>query len=203
MSASKVFETPAKALEGIVRDGMSVAVGGFGLCGIPEQLIVALRDSGAKGLTCVSNNAGVDDWGLGLLLKTRQIKKMVSSYVGENAEFERQFMSGELELEFCPQGTLAERLRAGGAGIPAFYTRTGVGTVVAEGKPSEMFDGETFVVRGAQLERLFAKADLDNEDAVAYLQEVVERAGLNDALRRAGAVPGDTVLVGEQELEFS
>jgi len=136
-----------------------VAVGGFGLCGIPEQLILALRDSGAKNLTCVSNNAGVDDWGLGLLLKTRQIRKMVSSYVGENAEFERQFMSGELELEFCPQGTLAERLRAGGAGIPAFYTRTGVGTVVAEGKPSEMFDGETFVMeRGIRADLALVKA---------------------------------------------
>ncbi|MFM7809008.1 MAG: CoA transferase subunit A, partial [Planctomycetota bacterium] len=116
MATDKVFPSAAKALEGLTRDGIMVAVGGFGLCGIPEQLILALRDSGAKNLTCVSNNAGVDDWGLGLLLKTRQIRKMVSSYVGENAEFERQFMSGELELEFCPQGTLAERLRAGGAG---------------------------------------------------------------------------------------
>jgi 3-oxoacid CoA-transferase subunit A len=125
---------------------MTVAVGGFGLCGIPEQLILALRDSGATGLTAVSNNAGVDDWGLGLLLQTRQIRKMVSSYVGENAEFERQFMSGELELEFTPQGTLAERMRAGGAGIPAFFTKTGVGTVVAEGKPHMEFDGETYVM---------------------------------------------------------
>lgn len=159
MAADKVFPTPAKALEGLAKDGITVAVGGFGLCGIPEQLILALRDSGAKGLTCVSNNAGVDDWGLGLLLKTRQIRKMVSSYVGENAEFERQFMSGELELEFCPQGTLAERLRAGGAGIPAFYTRTGVGTVVAEGKPLEMFDGETFVMeRGIRADLALVKA---------------------------------------------
>ena len=159
MAVDKVYPTPAKALEGLVRDGAIVAVGGFGLCGIPEQLIVALRDSGAKGLTCVSNNAGVDDWGLGLLLKTRQIRKMVSSYVGENAEFERQFMSGELELEFCPQGTLAERLRAGGAGIPAFYTRTGVGTVVAEGKPTELFDGETFVMeRGIRADLALVKA---------------------------------------------
>ena len=159
MAADKVFPTPAKALEGLAKDGITVAVGGFGLCGIPEQLILALRDSGAKGLTCVSNNAGVDDWGLGLLLKTRQIRKMVSSYVGENAEFERQFMSGELELEFCPQGTLAERLRAGGAGIPAFYTRTGVGTVVAEGKPLEVFDGETFVMeRGIRADLSLVKA---------------------------------------------
>jgi 3-oxoacid CoA-transferase subunit A len=155
----KVFSSAAKALEGLTRDGITVAVGGFGLCGIPVQLILALRDSGAKNLTCVSNNAGVDDWGLGLLLKTRQIRKMVSSYVGENAEFERQFMSGELELEFCPQGTLAERLRAGGAGIPAFYTRTGVGTVVAEGKPSEIFDGETFVMeRGIRADLALVKA---------------------------------------------
>ncbi len=159
MATDKVFSSAAKALEGLTRDGITVAVGGFGLCGIPEQLILALRDSGAKSLTCVSNNAGVDDWGLGLLLQTRQIRKMVSSYVGENAEFERQFMSGELELEFCPQGTLAERLRAGGAGIPAFYTRTGVGTVVAEGKPSEMFDGETFVMeRGIRADLALVKA---------------------------------------------
>jgi 3-oxoacid CoA-transferase subunit A len=159
MSASKVFESPAKALEGVVRDGMSVAVGGFGLCGIPEQLIVALRDSGAKGLTCVSNNAGVDDWGLGLLLRTRQISKMVSSYVGENAEFERQFMSGELQLEFTPQGTLAERMRAGGAGIAGFYTKTGVGTVVAEGKPHMEFDGEQFVLeRGIRTDLSLVKA---------------------------------------------
>ena len=159
MSTSKVFESPAKALEGIVRDGMSVAVGGFGLCGIPEQLIVALRDSGAKGLTCVSNNAGVDDWGLGLLPKTRQIRKMVSSYVGENAEFERQFMSGELQLEFTPQGTLAERMRAGGAGIAGFYTKTGVGTVVAEGKPHMEFDGETYVLeRGIRADLALVKA---------------------------------------------
>jgi 3-oxoacid CoA-transferase subunit A len=138
---------------------MTVAVGGFGLCGIPEQLIVALRDSGAKALTCVSNNAGVDDWGLGLLLKTRQVRKMVSSYVGENAEFERQYMSGELELEFTPQGTLAERMRAGGAGIAGFYTRTGVGTVVAEGKPHMEFDGEPFVLeRGIRADLSLVKA---------------------------------------------
>jgi 3-oxoacid CoA-transferase subunit A len=159
MAVNKIFQTPAEALRGLAQDGITVAVGGFGLCGIPEQLIVALRDSGARNLTCVSNNAGVDDWGLGLLLKTRQIRKMVSSYVGENAEFERQFMSGELELEFCPQGTLAERLRAGGAGIPAFYTRTGVGTVVAEGKPTELFDGETFVMeRGIRADLALVKA---------------------------------------------
>jgi 3-oxoacid CoA-transferase subunit A len=138
---------------------MTVAVGGFGLCGIPERLILALRDSGVRGLTCVSNNAGVDDWGLGLLLRTRQVRKMISSYVGENAEFERQFMSGELELEFAPQGTLAERMRAGGAGIAGFYTKTGVGTVVAEGKPHMDFDGETYVLeRGIRADLALVKA---------------------------------------------
>jgi len=137
----KVFASAEKALAGVVRDEQTIAVGGFGLCGIPEALIAALRDSGVKGLTCVSNNAGVDGFGLGLLLTTRQIRKMISSYVGENKEFERQYLSGELELEFTPQGTLAERMRAGGAGIPAFFTRTGVGTVVAEGKPTQVFDG--------------------------------------------------------------
>jgi 3-oxoacid CoA-transferase subunit A len=129
-----------------VRDGMTIVVGGFGLCGIPENLIAALVTHGARNLTCVSNNAGVDDWGLGLLLKTRQIRKMVSSYVGENAEFERQFLSTELEVEFVPQGTLAERMRAGGAGIPAFYTPAGYGTVVAEGKETREFDGRHFVL---------------------------------------------------------
>jgi 3-oxoacid CoA-transferase subunit A len=144
--ASKVYETAAQALEGLLFDNMMVAVGGFGLCGIPEQLIIALRDSGVQNLTCVSNNAGIDEWGLGLLLQTKQIKKMLSSYVGENGEFERQFMAEELEIEFCPQGTLAERLRAGGAGIPGFYTKTGVGTVVAEGKETMDFEGETYIL---------------------------------------------------------
>jgi 3-oxoacid CoA-transferase subunit A len=138
---NKVYPSAAAALADVVKDGQTIAVGGFGLCGIPEALIAALRDSGVKNLTCVSNNAGVDGFGLGLLLTTRQIKKMISSYVGENKEFERQFLSGELELEFTPQGTLAERMRAGGAGIPAFFTRTGVGTIVADGKPSQVFDG--------------------------------------------------------------
>src|SRR6201987_1975403 len=130
---SKVVRDATEALRG-VKDGMTIVLGGFGLCGIPENCIVALRDSGVKNLTCVSNNAGVDDWGLGLLLQTRQIRKMISSYVGENATFEKQFLSGELEVEFNPQGTLAERIRAGGAGIPAFYTATGAGTLVADGK---------------------------------------------------------------------
>jgi len=157
--ANKVYSTPAEALDGLLFDGMMVAVGGFGLCGIPEQLIIALRDSGVQNLTCVSNNAGVDEWGLGLLLQTRQIKKMLSSYVGENAEFERQFMAEELEIEFCPQGTLAERLRAGGAGIPGFYTKTGVGTVVAENKETMDFDGDTYILeRGIVADLALVKA---------------------------------------------
>ncbi|MBN4665739.1 CoA transferase subunit A [Pandoraea nosoerga] len=143
---NKVYASAKEALAGVVADGQTLAVGGFGLCGIPEALIAALRDSGVKGLTCISNNAGVDGFGLGLLLETRQIKKMISSYVGENKEFERQYLAGELELEFTPQGTLAEKLRAGGAGIPAFFTKTGVGTVVAEGKETREFDGETYVM---------------------------------------------------------
>ncbi|MFO0827043.1 MAG: CoA transferase subunit A [Phycisphaerales bacterium] len=156
---NKVVASAAEALKGLVRDGMTVAVGGFGLCGIPEQLILALRDSGARNLTVVSNNAGVDDWGLGLLLQTRQIKKMISSYVGENAEFERQYMSGELEVEFNPQGTLAERLRAGGAGIPAFFTPAGVGTIVADGKETREFDGRPYVMeRGIVADLALVKA---------------------------------------------
>ena len=159
MALNKVHKSCADALHGLLRDDLLIAVGGFGLCGIPENLIIALRDSGVKGLTIASNNAGVDDWGLGLLLKTRQIRRMISSYVGENAEFERQFMAGELQVEFTPQGTLAERLRAGGAGIPAFYTRTGLSTQVAEGKPHEIFDGETFVLeRGIRADVSLVKA---------------------------------------------
>ena len=146
---NKVFPSAAAALKGIVRDGQLLAVGGFGLCGIPEALIDALRDSGVKNLTVISNNAGVDGFGLGKLLETRQIKRMISSYVGENKEFERQYLAGELELEFTPQGTLAEKLRAGGAGIPAFFTKTGVGTMVAEGKELREFDGETYVMERA------------------------------------------------------
>ena len=145
----KRYASAALALQGVVADGQTLAVGGFGLCGIPEALIAALRDSGAKGLTVISNNAGVDGFGLGQLLETRQIRKMISSYVGENKEFERQFLAGELELEFNPQGTLAERLRAGGAGIPAFFTRTGYGTVVAEGKETRQFDGHWYVMETA------------------------------------------------------
>jgi 3-oxoacid CoA-transferase subunit A len=143
---NKIYPDAKAALDGLTFDGMTVMAGGFGLCGIPENLIVALRDSGAKDITAISNNAGVDDFGLGLLLQTRQIKKMVSSYVGENATFEKQYLNGELELEFNPQGTLAERVRAGGAGIPGFYTKTGVGTLIAEGKEHKDFNGETYIM---------------------------------------------------------
>jgi len=146
---NKIYPSAAAALKGVVQDGHLLAVGGFGLCGIPEALIDALHDLGVKNLTCISNNAGVDGFGLGKLLETRQIKKMIASYVGENKEFERQYLSGELELEFTPQGTLAERLRAGGAGIPAFFTRTGVGTLVAEGKEIREFDGHSYVMERA------------------------------------------------------
>jgi 3-oxoacid CoA-transferase subunit A len=155
---SKVVADAKAAIHG-VKDGMTLILGGFGLCGIPENSIVALRDSGVKNLTCVSNNAGVDDWGLGLLLQTRQIKKMLSSYVGENATFEKQFLAGELELEFCPQGTLAERMRAGGAGIPGFYTPTGVGTLVAQGKEVREFAGREYILeKGIVGDFAFVKA---------------------------------------------
>ena len=143
---NKIYSSAESALQGLVEDGMTLAVGGFGLCGIPEALIAALRDTGKRDLTVISNNAGVDGFGLGQLLTTRQICKMISSYVGENKEFERQYLAGELELEFTPQGTLAEKLRAGGAGIPAFYTKTGYGTLVAEGKETREFDGEWYVM---------------------------------------------------------
>ncbi|MGB7654578.1 MAG: CoA transferase subunit A [Novosphingobium sp.] len=144
--AQKIFANAEAALSGLLRDGMLIASGGFGLCGIPERLLDAVRDSGVKDLTFASNNAGIDGEGIGKLLRTRQVKKMIASYVGENKEFERQYLAGELEVEFCPQGTLAERMRAGGAGIPGFYTKTGVGTLVAEGKESKMFNGEEFIL---------------------------------------------------------
>ena len=142
----KVYPTAAAALDGLLSDGMLIAAGGFGLCGIPELLLAAIRDAGTRNLTFASNNAGVDDFGIGILLQTRQVTKMISSYVGENAEFMRQYLSGELALEFTPQGTLAERMRAGGAGIPGFYTRTGVGTVIAEGKEHKDFNGQTYIL---------------------------------------------------------
>ena len=155
----KVYGTAAQALDGLLFDGMTIAAGGFGLCGIPELLIAAIRDAGTKELTVASNNAGVDGFGLGQLLATRQVKKMISSYVGENAEFMRQYLSGELQLEFNPQGTLAERMRAGGAGIPGFYTRTGVGTVIAEGKEHKDFDGKTYILeRGLVADLSIVKA---------------------------------------------
>ncbi|MBB4641665.1 CoA transferase subunit A [Rhizorhapis suberifaciens] len=155
----KIYEDAASALDGLLSDGMVVAAGGFGLCGIPETLIDALVASGITGITAVSNNAGIDDVGLGKLLRAKQIRKMISSYVGENKEFERQYLSGELEIEFCPQGTLAERMRAGGAGIPGFYTRTGVGTNIAEGKETKVFDGETYVLeRGIIADLAIVKA---------------------------------------------
>ena len=155
----KIYESAAAALEGVLFDGMTVMSGGFGLCGIAENLILALRDSGVKNITAISNNAGVDDFGLGLLLQTRQIRKMISSYVGENQTFERQYLSGELELEFNPQGTLAERIRAGGAGGPGFYTKTGVGTLIAEGKEHKEFDGELYVLeRGLTADLALVKA---------------------------------------------
>ena len=143
---NKLFPDAAAALDGILHDGMTIAAGGFGLCGIPERLLDAVRDSGVKDLTFASNNAGIDNEGIGKLLRTRQVRKMISSYVGENKEFERQYLAGELEVEFCPQGTLAERMRAGGAGIPGFYTKTGVGTLVAEGKEAKRFDGEEYIL---------------------------------------------------------
>jgi len=157
--AQKIYPTAAAALEGVLRDDMLIACGGFGLCGIPERLLDAVRDAGVTGLTFASNNAGIDGEGIGKLLRTRQVKKMISSYVGENKEFERQYLSGELEVEFCPQGTLAERMRAGGAGIPGFYTKTGVGTLVAEGKESKEFGGEEYILeRGIFADLALVKA---------------------------------------------
>ncbi|MEL6663524.1 MAG: CoA transferase subunit A [Pseudomonadota bacterium] len=157
--ASKIYPDAAAALEGVLFDGMTIAAGGFGLCGIPELSIAAIREAGTKDLTFYSNNAGVDDFGIGLLLQTRQVKKMCSSYVGENDTFMQQYLSGELELEFNPQGTLAERMRAGGAGIPGFYTKTGVGTVIAEGKEHKEFDGETYIMeRGIFADLAIVKA---------------------------------------------
>jgi 3-oxoacid CoA-transferase subunit A len=184
---NKLFPSAAKALEGVVADGQLMAVGGFGLCGIPEALIDALRDTGVKNLTVISNNAGVDGFGLGKLLETRQIKKMISSYVGENKEFERQYLAGELELEFTPQGTLAEKLRAGGAGIPAFFTKTGVGTVVAEGKELRDFDGDTYVMERALVPEVsLVKADV--ADKSGNLRFNLTARNFNPAAATAGKV---------------
>jgi 3-oxoacid CoA-transferase subunit A len=184
---NKIYPSAAEALKGIVKDGQLIAVGGFGLCGIPEALIDALRDSGAKNLTAISNNAGVDGFGLGKLLETRQIKKMISSYVGENKEFERQFLAGELELEFTPQGTLAEKLRAAGAGIPAFFTKTGVGTVVAEGKELREFGGETYVMEHALFPEL-SLVKAFRADKSGNLQFRLTARNFNPAVAMAGKI---------------
>ena len=184
---NKVFPSAKEALQDIVADGQLMAVGGFGLCGIPEALIDALRDSGVKDLTVISNNAGVDGFGLGKLLETRQIKKMISSYVGENKEFERQYLAGELELDFTPQGTLAEKLRAGGAGIPAFFTKTGVGTQVAEGKELREFDGETYVMERALVPHIsLIKADV--ADHAGNLRFNLTARNFNPAAATAGRI---------------
>lgn len=181
----KVFPSAVAALKDVVHDKQLLAVGGFGLCGIPEALIAALRDSGVKDLTVISNNAGVDDFGLGLLLQTRQIKKMISSYVGENKEFERQYLAGELELEFTPQGTLAEKLRAGGAGIPAFFTKTGVGTVVADGKELREFDGETYVMERSLIPDV-SLVKAHTADKAGNLQFRLTARNFNPAVAMAG-----------------
>ena len=184
---NKVYPSAAAALEGLVRDDMLIASGGFGICGIPEQLIDALVATGHKGFSVISNNCGIDGVGLGKLLNTRQIRKMISSYVGENKEFERQYLAGELEVEFTPQGTLAEKLRAGGAGIPAFYTRTGVGTIVAEGKETREFDGHTYV-----LERSYAPdlslVKADQADKSGNLRFRLTSRNFNPAVAMAGKV---------------
>ncbi|OHV08444.1 succinyl-CoA--3-ketoacid-CoA transferase [Kushneria phosphatilytica] len=183
----KCFASAHEALDGLIEDGMTLAVGGFGLCGIPEALIEALRDTGKRELTVASNNAGVDGFGLGLLLESRQIKKMMSSYVGENREFERQYLSGELELEFCPQGTLAERLRAGGAGIAAFYTRTGYGTKIAEGKEVREFDGEHYVMEhGLPVDVALVKAQV--ADRAGNLRFAKTARNFNPLAAMAGRV---------------
>ena len=184
---NKLYPSAAEALKDIVKDGQLMAVGGFGLCGIPEALIDALRDTGVKDLSVISNNAGVDGFGLGKLLETRQIKKMISSYVGENKEFERQYLAGELELEFTPQGTLAEKLRAGGAGIPAFFTKTGVGTLVAEGKELREFDGETYVMERALMPEIsLVKADV--ADRSGNLRFNLTARNFNPAVAMAGKI---------------
>ena len=180
---NKIYASAADALAGVVKDGQMIAVGGFGLCGIPEALIAALRDSGVKDLTCISNNAGVDGFGLGQLLTTRQIRKMIASYVGENKEFERQYLAGELELEFTPQGTLAEKLRAGGAGIPAFFTKTGVGTIVADGKEIREFDGQQYVMeRSLVPDVALVKADVADRSGNLVFRKTARNFNPNAAM---------------------
>ncbi|HEX6363449.1 MAG TPA: CoA transferase subunit A [Albitalea sp.] len=194
---NKVYPSAAAALQGIVHDGQLLAVGGFGLCGIPETLIEALKDSGVRNLTVISNNAGVDGFGLGKLLDTRQIRKMISSYVGENKEFERQYLAGELELEFTPQGTLAEKLRAGGAGIPAFFTRTGVGTIVAEGKETREFDGHLYVMERALMPEVsLVKAHKADKSGNCVFRRTARN--FNPAVAMAGKI---TVVEVEQLVE--
>lgn len=218
----KVFNSADEALDGLLSDGMFIAAGGFGLCGIPELLITAIRDAGVKDLTVASNNAGVDDFGLGLLLQTRQVKKMISSYVGENDTFMQQYLSGELELEFNPQGTLAERMRAGGAGIPGFYTKTGVGTVIAEGKDHKDFDGQTYILeRGivadiaivkawkgdAQGNLIYRKTARNfNPNAatcgkvcIAEVEEIVPVGSLDPDMIHTPGIFVDRLIVGEHE----
>ncbi len=194
---NKIYPSADAALKGIVQDGQLLAVGGFGLCGIPEALIEALKDTGVKDLTVISNNAGVDGFGLGKLLETRQIKKMISSYVGENKEFERQYLAGELQLEFTPQGTLAEKLRAGGAGIPAFFTKTGVGTIVAEGKELREFDGETYVMERALVPEV-ALVKAHRADKSGNLQFRFTARNFNPAVAMAGKI---TVVEVEEIVE--
>jgi 3-oxoacid CoA-transferase subunit A len=192
---NKVFPSAEAALADLIEDGQTLAVGGFGLCGIPEALIEALKDTGVKNLTVISNNAGVDGFGLGKLLETRQIKRMISSYVGENKEFERQYLAGELELEFTPQGTLAEKLRAGGAGIPAFFTRTGVGTIVAEGKETREFDGHVYVMeRALEPEVALVKAHIADRSG----NLVFRRTARN--FNPACAMAGRTTIVEVEQL---
>jgi len=218
----KVYGSASEALDGLLSDGMLIAAGGFGLCGIPENLIAAIRDSGVKDLTIASNNAGVDDFGLGLLLETKQVKKMISSYVGENDEFMRQYLAGELEIEFNPQGTLAERLRAGGAGIPGFYTKTGVGTVVAEGKEHKEFDGQTYILeRGIRADLAIVKAwkgdthgnliyrrtannfnapcAMSGRITVAEVEELVEPGGLDPAQIHTPSIFVQRIIEGTHE----
>ena len=194
---NKIYPSAAAALDGIVQDGQLIAVGGFGLCGIPEALIEALRDSGKQNLTAISNNAGVDGFGLGKLLETRQIKKMISSYVGENKEFERQYLAGELALEFTPQGTLAEKLRAGGAGIPAFFTKTGGGTMVADGKELREFDGETYVMERALMPDV-SLVKAHRADKSGNLQFRLTARNFNPAVAMAGKI---TVVEVEEIVE--
>jgi len=185
--ASKIHQSAAEALDGLLFDGMTIMAGGFGLCGIPENLIAAIREHGAKDLTVISNNCGVDDFGLGILLTNRQIRKMVSSYVGENKEFERQYLNGELELEFNPQGTLAERIRAGGAGIPGFYTKTGVGTMVAEGKEHKDFNGETYILEtGLVADLSIVKAQTGDSQGNLVFRKTARN--FNPMMAMAGAV---------------